>query len=138
MSRKQTKYRHIILLERRRDRVMTEIPDTPPPQHEPIPRRTPDRPPTTIPQPHVPPPGTDPSPPNAAPEPGPPQIVMRTMPVDDMNMILPPYARRKFRGWIVTRFDVRRVQRMIPMKSTNFRLRCRNLSYKRKWNLVWC
>jgi hypothetical protein len=51
---------------------------------------------------------------------------------------LPPYARRRFRGWIVTRFDVRSVQRLIPIKSDSFRLRHRNLSYKRKWNLVWC
>lgn len=117
---------------------MTELPDTPPPQHEPIPRRTPDRPPTTIPQPIVPHPGSDPSPPNAAPEPGPPPFVMRELQRNNVNTVLPPYARRKLRGLIVTHFDVRSVQRLIPMKSTSFRLRYRNLSYKRKWNLVWC
>jgi hypothetical protein len=63
---------------------------------------------------------------------------MRGMRGEDVETILPPYARRKFRGWIVTRFDVRRVQRLIPVKSENFRLRFRNLNYKRKWNLVWC
>lgn len=136
MSRKQSKYRHIILLESRRGRLMTEVPE--PPQHEPAPQRSPDRPPTTIPQPLVPRPGTDPSPPATAPDPGPAPFVMRGQLPQDSETILPPYARRKFRGWIVTRFAVRRVQRLIPVKSENFRLRYRNLSYKRKWNLVWC
>ncbi|WP_141734139.1 hypothetical protein [Oligoflexus tunisiensis] len=115
---------------------MTEIPE--PPQHEPIPKRSPDRPPTTIPQPMVPDPGIDPGSPSTAPHPEPAPIVMRGCPAQEINTILPPYARRRFRGWIVTRFDVRRVQRLIPVKSESFRLRYRNLSYKRKWNLVWC
>ncbi len=54
------------------------------------------------------------------------------------DTMLPPYARRRYRAWIVPNFDVRRVLRLIPIKSDNFQLRCRNLSYKRKWNLVWC
>jgi hypothetical protein len=136
MSRKQSKYRHIILFESRRGRLMTETPE-PTPQ-EPIPKRSPDRPPATIPQPLVPHPGSDPLPPGTAPDPGPAPFVMRGRLLDASETTLPPYARRRFRGWIVTRFDVRRVQRMIPIKSENFRLRYRNLSYKRKWNLVWC
>jgi hypothetical protein len=110
MSSKQSKYRHIILFESRRDRLMTKTPEP-------------------MPQPLVPHPGTDP---------GPALFVMRGRLQDPSEITLPPYARRKFRGWIVTRFEVRRVQRLIPIKSENFRLRYRNLSYKRKWNLVWC
>lgn len=119
MSRKQSKYRHIILFESRRDRLMTETPEP-------------------TPQPLVLHPGTDPSQPHTAADPGAAPFVMRGRVSDASETTLPPYARRKFRGWIVTRFDVRRVQRLIPIKSDNFRLRYRNLSYKRKWNLVWC
>jgi hypothetical protein len=124
------------LFESRRGRLMTEIPEQP--QHEPIPKRAPDRPPTTIPQPLVPRPDTDPVPSSPQPDPGPPPFVMRASRSPEAEAGLPPYARRRLRGWIVTRFDVRCVQRLIPIKSDSFRLRHRNLSYKRRWNLVWC
>lgn len=138
MIRKQSKYRHIILLESRRGRMKAEMSQPSPPQHEPVPNRTSDRPPTTSPQLIVPHPGRDPLPTDSAPEHGPAPLTMREYWNEEINTILPPYARRKFRGWVVTRFAVRRVQRLIPMKSTSFRLRYRNLSYKRRWNLVWC
>ena len=136
MSRKQSKYRQIMWLERRCGRLMSEVPE--PPRHEPIPRRSPDRPPTTIPQPLFPHPDTDLPAPNTAPDPGPVPLGMDGPLAEKAETILLPYARRKFRSWMVTKFDVHRVQRLIPLKSDNFRLRYRNLSYKRKWNLVWC
>lgn len=124
MSRIQTRHKQVFLMETKRSRLMIETP-TPPPLHEPIPKRNPDRPPTTIPQPIVPHPGSDPQPtPNSAPEPGPAPITM-----------LDP--RLRLRGNVVTRFAIRRVRRLVPLKSSYFRLRYRNLSYQRKWHPVW-
>jgi hypothetical protein len=138
MNRKQSKYRHIILLESRRERVLSEIPDAPSFLHKPSNSRRFERLLTMIPQPLESSHDKDAAPPIPSLDGGSVPLVLRKSAVDDVKTALPPYTRRRWRGWIVSYFSVKQAQRLIPMKSANFRLRCRNLSYKRKWNLVWC
>lgn len=105
MNSRQSKYRHIVVLEGRRERRWSDIPDATQP--------------TAIPETTAPCPASDPLP-------------------KTTNDLLPLALRRRERGRVVTHVSIQLAQRLIPRKSTNFRLRCRNLSYKRKWNLVWC
>ncbi len=136
MKRKKAKYRQIIWLERRCGRLMTEARE--PPQHEPEPEHLHALPPATMRQSLHRDSGIDPLSSPVEPDLSWDEVTMGGLFQSHADTTLPPNARRKFRGWIVTNFNVRRVQRLIPIKSENFRLRCRNLSYKRKWNLVWC
>jgi len=140
MSKKNSILRHLVYFEGFRARSMTESPDHPtsPPQHQPIPKRKPDRPPETIPQPIVPHPGSDPQPePNTAPDPGPAPITMWDGQFRDLNSIECMKRGMRNRGFVTTHFVVRRVRRMIPMKSATVGLRHRNLRFKRKLYLVW-
>jgi hypothetical protein len=138
MNKKQVKYKHIVLLESRRERCLSELADGQSLCHEALRRRRTERPITMISQ-HL---GsaldTEQSSSQLLTAENPAPLPGRRSLVEDLNVSLPPYARRRWRGWIVSYFSVKRAQRIIPMKSTSFRLRCRNLSYKRRWNLGWC
>lgn len=138
MSKKPVKYKHIILLKSRRERYVSEVADPQSLGHEVLPRCRAEHSSTKIPNQVGSVQGTARSSSKIVPEESPPPLAWRRLVAQDRDASLPPYAKRRWRGWIISYFSGKRAQRIIPMKSTSFRLRCRNLSYKRKWNLGWC
>jgi len=139
MRRKNSVLRQLVFFESYRTRSRTDVPGRPkaPPPHEPITRRNPDRSPESKPQPVAPHPGSDAHPsPYAAPEPLPIPITQFHGQTSETNGFERMRYEMRNRSFITTHFEVRRVRRIIPLKSATVGLRHRNLCFKGKQNLV--
>ncbi len=136
MSRKSSVLRQLVFFERYRRRSSVDRPDRR--KHEPIPKRNPDRSPETIPQPVVPHPGSDPQPsPYAVPEPLPIPITLFDSQTCERDGLEIQRRGMRSRGFLSSHFEIRRVRRIVPLKSAKLGLRLRNLQFKRKLSLVW-